>query len=99
MYDKVLIQEFEGGTTYITEADDLETAKRYMQYAMMGQPGSICLTNSDKSLSMVVYCGPDFENQEISEDLTKAMVNALGLSMDDLRAWISSNKTEGGVSC
>jgi hypothetical protein len=48
---------------------------------------------------MVVYCGPDFENQEISEDLTKAMVNALGLSMDDLRAWISSNKTEGGVSC
>lgn len=95
MSDRVLIQEFDGGTTYIAEGPDLETAQRYMTCVM---PGSICMVNADRSRKMVVYGGPDFESQEASEDLTKAMVNALGLSMDDLRAWISS-KNSGGASC
>lgn len=98
MSDRVLIQEFDGGTTYIAEGPDLETAQRYMACAMEGLPGSICMVNADKSRKMVIYGGPDFESQEVSEDLTKAMVNALGLSMDDLRAWISSNNS-GGASC
>ena len=98
MSDRVLIQEFDGDTTYIAEAADLETAERYMGYALLGQPGCICMTNSDRSRTMVVYGGPDFESREMSDDLTKAMVNALGLSMDDFRSWISS-KNEGGTSC
>lgn len=98
MSDRVLIQEFDGGTTYIAEGPDLETAQRYMSCAVEGWPGCICMVNADRSRKMVVYGGPDFESQEVSEDLTKAMVNALGLSMDDLRAWISS-KNSGGASC
>jgi len=98
MSDRVLIQEFDGGTTYIAEGPDLETAQRYMTCAMEGWPGCICMLNADRSRKMVVYGGPDFESQEVSEDLTRAMVNALGLSMDDLRAWISNNNS-GGALC
>jgi hypothetical protein len=98
MSDRVLIQEFDGGTTYISEGPDLETALRYMTGAMEGWPGTICMTNSDRSRTMVVYGGPDFENQDMSEDLTIAIVNALGLSIDDFREWISSNNS-GGASC
>lgn len=98
MSDRVLIQEFDGGTTYIAEGPDLETAQRYMTCAMEGWSGTIRMTNSDRSRTMVVFGGPDFESQEISEGLTRAMLNALGLSMDDLQAWISS-KNEGGTSC
>jgi hypothetical protein len=99
MSDRVLIQEFDGGTTYIAEGPDLETAQRYMGYAMQGQPGCICMTNADKSRMMVAYGGPDFENQEMTEDLALAMVGALGLSMDDFRSWMSGEKNEGGTSC
>lgn len=99
MSNMVLIQEFDGDTTYIAEGPDLETAQRYMGYAMLGQPGCICMTNADKSRTMVVYGGPDFESREMSDDLTVAMVNALGLSMEDFRSWISSEKNEGGTSC
>lgn len=98
MSDRVLIQEFDGGTTYIAEAPDLETAQRYMTYAMDGWPGCICMVNADRSRKMVVYGGPDFESQEVSEDLTRAMVNALGLSMDDFLLWFSKDKNEGGTS-
>lgn len=98
MSDRVLIQEFDGGTTYIAEGPDLETAQRYMTCAVEGWPGCICLVNADRSRKMVVYGGPDFESQEMSEDLTRAMVNALGLSMDDWSAWISNNNS-GGASC
>lgn len=99
MSNSVLIQEFDGDTTYIACGPDLETAQRYMACAMEGWPGSICMTNAEKSKTMVVYGGPDFESQEMSDDLTKAMINALGLSMDDFRAWFSGDKNEGGTSC
>ena len=79
MSNMVLIQEFSGDTTYIAEGIDLETAQRYMGYAMLGQPGCICMTNAEKSRTMVVYGGPDFESREMSDDLIIAMVNALGL--------------------
>jgi hypothetical protein len=79
MSDRVLIQEFDGGTTYIAEGPDLETAQRYMGYAMQGQPGCICMTNADKSRMMVAYGGPDFENQEMTEDL--ALVHLVCLWM------------------
>lgn len=99
MSDKVLIQEFDGPTTYIAQGPDLETAQRYMNFAMSGHPGCIRVWNSDESRIMVVYGGPDFESEEMSEDLTKAMLNALGLSMDDLQAWFAGGKNEGGSEC
>lgn len=99
MSDRVLIQEFVGSTTYIADGDDLETASRYMQHAMLGQPGCFCMTNADRSRTMVVYGGPDFEEREMSTDLVRAMCSALGLSFDDFLFWISSEKSEGGASC
>lgn len=99
MSDRVLIQEFVGDTTYIADGEDFETAMRYIQYAISGYPGCLCLTNVAVGKSLVVYGGPDYETREMSEDLTRAMCNALGFVYEDFMSSISSKKNEGGSSC